>query len=128
MTDFGDVLRKCRQSCREHQNPRRPLSQGRLGELLGKELNMQGGGYSAAAISDWELGKSKISADQRLVLMSLIKILHELGGLRTSAEANNLLEAGYYRALNPDEKRRIFPQELHTTASEDPTYKSGSQQ
>jgi transcriptional regulator with XRE-family HTH domain len=95
--DFGVHLR-------EFRTPK--LSQQKLGELLGKELGMSG--YSGAAISDWERGKSKIHADDRRVLIALIKVLHENGGIHTIEDANQFLEAGDYRVLNRDEIRKIF--------------------
>jgi hypothetical protein len=64
-------------------------------------------GYSGAAVSDWERGKSKINADERLVLVTMIKVLHDHGGLQTVELANLLLEAGNYRALDEDEARKI---------------------
>ena len=127
MPGFGKLLRSFRQQCNDPEHPGRSLSQGKLGELLGRELNMRGN-YSAAAVSDWELSKSKINADQRLVLVSLLKILHRLGGLKNSLEANSLLEAGNYRALNLDETRIIFPKELGTTSFEVPANKSDDNQ
>src|SRR5690349_5125280 len=127
MPGFGKLLRSFRQQCDDPEHPGRSLSQGKLGELLGRELNMRGN-YSAAAVSDWELSKSKINADQRLVLVSLLKILHRLGGLKNSLEANSLLEAGNYRALNLDETRIIFPKELGTTSFEVPGNKSDDNQ
>ena len=65
-------------------------------------------GYSGAAISYWELGESKISAEDRNVLLALITVLHKCGGLRTLDDANQLLEAGNYRALDEDEKQKVF--------------------
>jgi len=65
-------------------------------------------GYSGAAISYWELGESKINAEDRNVLMALIKVLNKCGGLRTLKDATQLLEAGNYRALGDDEKQKIF--------------------
>lgn len=115
MADFGTLLRKFRLACKDPLYPERRLSQERLGELLGEELDMKAG-YSGAAISDWERGKSKINADQRLVLISLTKVLKQLGGLKNSREANELLEAGNYRALNVDEKQKIFPAESNNLA------------
>ena len=52
MQFFGDLLRKHR---RRTQDPLKggPLTQVRLGELLGHYLG--GAGYTGAAVSDWEL-------------------------------------------------------------------------
>ncbi len=127
MKEFGELLRGYREGCNDPKHPRRRLSQGRLGELLGRELDTRGG-YSGAAVSDWERGESKIHADQRVVLVSLLKLLHELGGLRTYAEANQLLEVGNYRALNPSEKRKVFLEESLNPAFEDAASKAKDRQ
>jgi len=65
-------------------------------------------GFSGAAISYWELGESKISAEDRNVLLALITVLHKCGGLRTLDDADQLLEAGNYRALDENEKQKVF--------------------
>src|SRR5829696_866272 len=69
---------------------------------------MDDGGYTGAAISYWENGQSKINAEDRNVLIALIKVLYKCGGLRTSDDASQLLEAGNYRVLDGDEKQRVF--------------------
>lgn len=108
MSPFGELLRTYRHKSTDPRNPARKLSQERLGQLLGTELN--DGGFSGAAVSDWERGVSKIHADQRRVLTGLIRVLYERGGIETFQEANQLLEAGNYRVLNLDEMRTIFPE------------------
>jgi hypothetical protein len=109
MTTFGQQLRVYRRQCRDPLQGG-ILTQARLGELLGDELNHAG--YSGAAVSDWERGKSKIHADDRLALVGLIAALHRYGGLNTLAEANHLLQAGNYRPLDVQEQTRIFPDTL----------------
>jgi len=105
MTEFGKQLRKFRHQCNDPQSPHGKLTQEKLGQLVGDELGIS---YSGAAISDWERGESKIHADDRLVLMALIKTLKKYRGLRTIGEANELLEAGNYRALDIKETQEIF--------------------
>ena len=78
-------------------------------------------GFSGAAISDWERGESKINAEDRNVLMALIKVLHKCGGLRTLDDANHLLEAGNYSALDDDEKQKIFGEIVDNVNVEPPT-------
>jgi hypothetical protein len=99
LTEFGNLLRNFRQRCTDPDDFGKKLSQERLGELLGREMGMQAG-YSGAAVSDWERSKSKIHADQRAVLVSLIRILYRCGGIKTLEEANRFLETGNYRVLN----------------------------
>jgi hypothetical protein len=110
--EFGSLLRNYRECCKDPLFPSRKLSQERLGQLLGTELGNDG--YSGAAVSDWERGKSKIHADNRLVLIALIKVLYENGGLKTTEQANQLLEARNYRPLNVDEAGKIFTEILNT--------------
>ncbi|MBN1146214.1 MAG: helix-turn-helix transcriptional regulator [Anaerolineales bacterium] len=103
---FGELLRLYR---RQSKDPLRggSLTQERLGELLGQALGIPTG-YSGAAISDWERGKSRIHQDDRRLLVSLVKVLYATGGLGSLAEADSLLWVGNYRALNPDEQRQVF--------------------
>lgn len=107
MNSFGQQLRVHRKECRD------PLSGGmltqeRLGELLGEALG--GTGYSGAAVSDWERDRSKIHADDRLVLVALLSTLHKYGGLGKPAQANLVLHAGNYRALDQAEHSQVFPE------------------
>lgn len=95
----------------------KPLTQQQFGEYLGRELGDRG--FSGAAVSDWERNKSKVNADQRLVLLSFIKVLRQYGGIKSLKDANILLEAGNYRALNEQEKSDIFPEELSEQPSAD---------
>ena len=106
MPSFGQQLRYYRRECRDPQRGGL-LTQERLGELLGVALGDTG--YSAAAVSDWELDKSKIGADYRLVLVNLVGVLQQCGGLHTPAEADELLGAGNYRALDANERSQVFP-------------------
>lgn len=119
MSEFGNLLRHFRESCRDPLFPTRKLSQVRFGELLGKELDIQG--YSGAAVSDWERGKSRIHADERTVLVCLVKVLRDCGGSSSLAEANELLESGNYRALNREEIKIVFPEGLPDVPPQDPS-------
>ena len=104
---FGDQLRFFRLQTLDLKTGK-PLTQQRLGELLQEEIGIR---YSGAAISDWERGKSEINANDRPLLTSLIKILNHHEGIKTLSDANTLLEAGNYRALNTAEKSKLFPEE-----------------
>jgi len=116
MSRFGELLRYYRSQCWDAEN-KKSLTQSRLGELLGRALGDMG--YSGAAVSEWERGKSRISYDQRRVLVNLLKALHEQGGLRTLREADALLSAGDYRSLDRDEQRAIKPDWAERGALED---------
>lgn len=119
MASFGETLRTFRQASNDPHRHRRRLSQERLGELIGHEMG--DGGFSGAAVSDWERGESKISAENRNVLIALIKVLYKCGGLRTLAEANELLESGNYRALKSDEIKIVFPENILDIAYQEPS-------
>jgi len=106
VTAFGDALRKFRQGSNDPHRLNRRLTQERLGDLIGEEMGDLG--YTGAAISEWERGKSKPSPDDRKVLIALMHILYRCSGLQTVSEAEQLLKLGNYRALDEDETRRIF--------------------
>jgi transcriptional regulator with XRE-family HTH domain len=113
---FGEALRAFRQASNDPDRLNRRLSQERLGELIGAE--MEDFGFSGAAISDWERGESKISAENRNVLLALIKVLHKCGGLKTLMETNHFLALGNYRNLDDDETRKIFIEPVNNSAAE----------
>ncbi|MFN2137828.1 MAG: hypothetical protein ACK2UK_17870 [Candidatus Promineifilaceae bacterium] len=105
-TTFGGLVRTYRRQC---QDPLRGglLTQERLGELIGDQMG--DAGYTGAAVSEWERGRSKIHADDRLVLLALLKVLVQCGGIQLPRQADNLLEAGNYRSLNARELTQLFP-------------------
>lgn len=107
MNEFGILLRNFRESCRDPDFPARRLPQQKFGAFVGQELGLSEG-YSGAAVSDWERGKSKIHADDRLVLAAIIKVLYRHGGIKTIQDAHQLLSAGNYRTLNEKEIHSIF--------------------
>ena len=102
---FGQLVRFYR---RQSSDPMRGglLTQERLGELIG--VQMGDAGYSGAAVSEWERDKSKIHADDRLVLIALLAVLVESGGLARPAQADGLLASGNYRRLNEAEFALLF--------------------
>lgn len=105
MSDFGSLLRSFREQCKDSSTGRR-LTQEKLGDFLFDEMGVH---YSGAAVSDWERNESRINANERLLLLSLVKILKQHGGVQSPADADRLLEAGNYRALNQLEKEELFP-------------------
>jgi len=124
VTRFGAALRAFRQASNDPDRLNRRLTQERLGELIGHEMGDFG--FSGAAISYWEGGESKISAEDRNVLIALIKVLHRCGGLQTLVDANQFLEVGNYSALKPDEAVGIFgkPQDGSGKEQADPAGQS----
>ncbi len=105
MSQFGKLLRTCRKKCVDPESGS-ALTQERLGERLGNALGNDG--YTGAAVSDWERGKSHIHKDDRRVLVSLLRVLYQGGGLHTVEEADRVLLAGNYRPLDQQEERQIF--------------------
>ena len=87
---------------------------------------MDDAGYTGAAISYWENGQSRINAEDRNVLIALIKVLYKCGGLRTPDDANQLLKAGNYRVLDDDEKQRVFGEIEEENNVEPPTPKQNT--
>src|SRR5215207_5135703 len=106
MTTFGKALRTFREMTRDPDRHNRPLSQVRLGVLMGHIMDDRG--FSGAAVSNWERGGNKISEDDRKVLVALIKVLYEYGGIETPEDSNQLLEAGNYRTLDKEEAHEVF--------------------
>lgn len=101
--NFGSLLRYYRRRARDTVNGG-SLSQDRLADLLSVESGII---YSRGAVSDWERGKGHIHKDARHMLVSLLRVLHETGGLQTVEEADAWLEAGNYRTLNAEEMRQV---------------------
>lgn len=102
---FGKLLRAARHKAFDDERGKK-LTQERLGELIGQKLGITG--YTGAMISYWENNNNQINKDDREVLVSLIKVLHECRGLPTAGEANELLWAGNYRGLSEKEEGDIF--------------------
>src|ERR1700752_5022966 len=92
MSDFGSLLRQYREACTDPDRPGQPLTQERLGELLG---------YTGAMISHWEHCRHPIDHSS---LLRLIKILFQCSGLQTVDQADHLLQVCNYRPLNAEEK------------------------
>jgi len=108
VASFGETLRTYRQASNDPHRLNRRLSQERLGRLIGEEMGDLG--FSGAAVAYWESGESRINAADRKVLLALIRVLYNCRGLKTVAEANQLLEMGNYRTLDETEARTIFPE------------------
>jgi transcriptional regulator with XRE-family HTH domain len=105
---FGEQLRKLRLMCR-HPETGKQMTQSQFAEFLYAEIDIL---YSNTAISDWEIGKSRIDVNDRRLLCGIIKILKQYGGIKTLSDANDLLELGDYRALNKEEINILFPESI----------------
>lgn len=104
MESFGELLKRSRKRCWDSVRER-SLTQERLAELLSIESGVET--YSGSTVSNWERGLNQIRRDDRHVLVGLIKVLHEGGGIATQAEANHLLQAGNYRPLDGREVAEV---------------------
>lgn len=60
-------------------------------------------------VGNWETNKTRIPVRDRNILMSILAVLFEYEGIIFLEEADRLLEAGGYRALNDEEARQINP-------------------
>lgn len=103
---FGELLKLYRTQSRDKER-RRPLTQERLAELLSRLVG--DAGYTGGAVSEWERGKSQIPHTQRAVLVGLVRVLYEAGGLTTLTQANTFLTAGNYRPVDATETRYVSP-------------------
>jgi len=115
MTRFGERLRKFRQQCNDIKSPHGKLTQQRLGEVLGEDLGIS---YSGAAVSDWERGVSRIHAEDRNLLISLIRILNRFGGIMNPEDGNQLLSSGNFWALDSNETQIIFGADISNDPDE----------
>ena len=94
---FGALLRRYRKQTLD-PHTQGPLSQIRLAEKVHQ---------STATISYWENDQRTIDAQDRTTLLLLLTTLSEHNGIHSLAEANALLEAGNYRALDQEESVRL---------------------
>ena len=106
MESFGKLLKRYRKRCWDSARDR-SLTQERLAELLGIESGVES--LSGGTVSNWERGLNQIRRDDRHVLVGLLKVLHQGGGIEDLEAANKLLLAGNYRPLNDDELREVNP-------------------
>lgn len=107
---FGSLLRYYRRRARDLMDGG-SLSQDRLADLLSQESGII---YSRGAVSDWERGKGHIHKDARHLLVSLLRVLVEAGGIHARDEADAWLAAGNYRALNAQEVAQIAQVVAHS--------------
>lgn len=103
MTHFGDLLRQFRRQSLDRRSGR-PLTQQRLAELLEQTTGIS---YTSGAISEWERNRSQINKDDRRVLLGLVIVLHECGGIGDRSAADRLLAAGNYRRLDALEAEQV---------------------
>lgn len=108
MSEFGKRLRHYREQCADRQSGKDRLSQARLGELLGQELGLMTS-IPFQTISRWENGRPTIQASDRRMQLALIRVLHANGGIRSIEEGDDLLRAGNFLGLRPEEAQSLWP-------------------
>ncbi len=108
--NFGQLLRIYRERTIDPHTQRK-LSQTRLGELIN---------VTTATISYWENNDQRCRTIARSSLLQLIQTLHEHGGIATPTEANDLLDAGRYAALNRAEATQCLPGVPYQPSSSSP--------
>lgn len=101
---FGNLLRFYRERAID-KRARARLSQELFAMRLSEKTGLR---VTRNRVGNWEADKTPIAVNDRDLLLSILAVLHEGGGLTSLDEANELLEAGNYRSLNPVEVQQIF--------------------
>ena len=104
MSEFGQQLRVYRNNSTDPNKGGRLTQQG-LAELLENYAGVPG--YSYVRVSNWERGREEISHTNRQLLVGLIKVLHDHGGIHTLEMANEWLSIGGYGHLKPIEISQV---------------------
>ncbi len=107
VSSFGDLLRFFRgQTVDKYFG--KPLSQEKLASKISEKIGFN---ITRNTESNWESGKSYLHPQKdRSLLIAIVSILHKCQGIDTLEEANRLLEAGDYRALDEKEIASIDPE------------------
>lgn len=103
--EFGRLLRKYREQATAPFDGKR-LTQESLAGLLEEMADLP---LSPATISNWESDKHPIKSNDRQTLIGLISVLNKCNGIHSLDEAQELLFAGNYRALDSNEIGQINP-------------------
>jgi transcriptional regulator with XRE-family HTH domain len=82
----------------------KPFSQDKLADKLSEKTREI---FTRNHISNWENGKMPPNFHDRSILMAIVEVLYVHKGIRTLAEANDLLAAGDYRILDREEVGKI---------------------
>lgn len=102
--EFGQLLKKYRLSGVDPDSGGK-LTQERLAELLDIKAGIVG--YSGVRVSNWERGEEVIGQEKRDLLVGLLLVLYLCRGIKTLAEADDLLFSGNYRYLDENEAAQI---------------------
>lgn len=102
---FGEKLKYFRRNAR---SPRAGgmLTQQEFVDLLKQDSRYE---YSPVTLSHWERSKRAISHQDRDLLLAIVKVLFNTGGINNLSEANELFESGNYAPLSEEEIISIEP-------------------
>ncbi len=105
---FGNHLKYHRENTRDRQRNDKPLTQKRLAELVAERLGTDGW-PQPQTVSDWERSQYQPDADKdRNVLIAIVSILIDYGGVESIGEINTLLISGGYAALSELEQANVL--------------------
>lgn len=100
---FGLLLRTYRERTIDRRQGKH-LSQDSLARKLSEKTGLI---FNRNNIGKWEADRTSFSVEDRRILIALITILTEYGGVATPEAVDHLLEVGHYRRLNESEKEEI---------------------
>ena len=114
MSRFGALLRRYRRNCQDIKRGGH-LTLDRFAEELA--LFDDTLAYTGATIGNWETGARHLPHRNRQLQLGLISVIQQHGGFIRPEEADTLLMAGNFIALQPNEKRLVSlpPAQSRTT-------------
>lgn len=104
---FGNRLRQMRLASRDPQDDR-PLTQERLADCVSATLGIDPP-IEGKMIGYWERGARRIRHDRRDLLVGLVVVLAQCGGVSSPQQADEWLRCGGYAPLDRHERRRVNP-------------------
>jgi hypothetical protein len=120
---FGDMLRFLRGQTVDRGSGK-PLSQESLALRISDTLGLN---ITRNTVNNWENGKTYLNPHRdRHILTAIVAVLHKYRGIKTLAEADQLLTVGGFRALNPAEATLIDPQWVKSTGAAEEESRQGS--
>lgn len=100
---LGCLLRNYREGTVDRRT-RTKLSQAEFAEKLSKLTSLK---ITRNKVGYWETNTTAIPVQDRKMLLAIVVVLHEYGGITKIEEANLLLTSGGYRPLDPAEAAKI---------------------
>ena len=113
---FGDMLRFFRGQTVD-KGTGKPLSQDRFAYHLSEKTGLT---ITRNRENNWENNKNQPDAqNDRDLLIAIVAVLHKFRGIKSLEEANQLLEAGKYRALSNEETAQVDRDWISSDSSEE---------